>query len=242
MHLCSGMKHIPNLLTLLNAAFGVMAIYFIQSHSMNGVAACIIAASICDLLDGMVARRLGVSGPLGQQLDSLADSISFGAVPAFLWFSILSDYGQLDLRIALFLGALMASSSIYRLGKFNLDPSQSLDFKGMPTPANALFALGLWAWLGRWENWDWITGLSEEWRMVLTLIFVAIWALNLYWLNASFSVLSFKSGGAKSRTYGQYAVAISFLALSYFFGSLALSIVVFLLPIISYITQKTARG
>lgn len=236
------MKHLPNLLTLLNASFGVMAIYFIQAHSMNGVAACIIAASLCDLLDGLLARRLGVSGPLGQQLDSLADAISFGAVPAFLWSSILSDYGQLDVRLALFLGSLIASSSIYRLGRFNLDPSQSLDFKGMPTPANALFALGLWAWLGRWDNWQWVVSLSQDQRMVTTLVMVALWGINLYWLNASFHVLSFKSGGAKSRTYGQYAVVLAFLALSYFLGSLALSIVVFLLPIITYITQKTANG
>ena len=72
------MKHIPNLLTLLNAGCGVVAIYFIFIQSNMGVAACLILASIADLLDGMLARKLGVDGSLGTQLDSLADAISFG--------------------------------------------------------------------------------------------------------------------------------------------------------------------
>ena len=85
------MKHIPNLLTLLNAGCGVVAIYFILNQSISGVAACLILASIADLLDGMIARKLGVNTDLGIQLDSLADAISFGTVPAFLWSNILTD-------------------------------------------------------------------------------------------------------------------------------------------------------
>ena len=61
------MKHIPNLLTLINASCGIVAIYFITVQSQNGVAACILIAALCDLFDGMLARKLGVQGPLGTQ-------------------------------------------------------------------------------------------------------------------------------------------------------------------------------
>ena len=110
------MKHIPNLLTLLNAGCGVVATYFIFNQSTSGVAACLVLACIADLFDGMFARKLGVNSDLGIQLDSLADTISFGVVPAFLWSSILTDFGTLEQPWGVILGAGIAASSVYRLG------------------------------------------------------------------------------------------------------------------------------
>lgn len=226
------MKHLPNLLTLLNATLGVAAIYFIQADSGTGVVACLLAAALCDMLDGLLARKLGVSGPLGKELDSLSDAISFGAVPAFLWSSILGGYGAIEQPYAIFMGGLVAASSVYRLAKFNLSTDQKIDFIGMPTPANALFALGIWSWLGSMENWQWVVSFDSDQRLIFTLVLVALWAISVYWTNANILVISLKDGGSKARKRGQFVLIPLFLLFSYFFQSLALSIVVFLLPII----------
>jgi len=226
------MKHLPNLLTLLNATLGVAAIYFIQADSGTGVVACLLAAALCDMLDGLLARKLGVSGPLGKELDSLSDAISFGAVPAFLWSSILGGYGAIEQPFAIFMGGLVAASSVYRLAKFNLSTDQKLDFIGMPTPANALFALGIWSWLGSMENWEWVVSFDADQRLIFTLVLVALWAISVYWTNANILVISLKDGGGKARKRAQFVLLPLFILFSYFFRSLALSIVVFLLPII----------
>ena len=57
-------------------------------------------------------------------------------------------------------GATVTAASVYRLAVFNLREDEGKDFIGMPTPANALFALGLWSWMGSWDNWEWIMALE----------------------------------------------------------------------------------
>jgi CDP-diacylglycerol--serine O-phosphatidyltransferase len=235
------MKHIPNLLTLINATCGVVAIYFITAQSTNGVAACILLAALCDLLDGMLARKLGVQGPLGKELDSLADVISFGVVPAFLWSSILSDYGTLDQPWAIILGGSVAASSVYRLAKFNLSSDQSVDFIGMPTPANALFALGLWIWLGRWEQWDWIVEMNADQRFTLTLVLISTLVLSAYWLNSSLTILSFKPTNNNIRRIAQAMIVLLFCVLVIFVGPLAFTITVALLPVISFAAGQLSK-
>ncbi|HCP40920.1 MAG TPA: hypothetical protein DIT65_03930 [Cryomorphaceae bacterium] len=231
------MKHIPNLLTLINASCGVVAIYFITAQSKNSVAACLLLAALSDLLDGIVARRLGVHGPLGQQLDSLADVVSFGVVPAFLWSSILSDYGTLDQPWAIIMGATVAASSVYRLANFNLRKDQSVDFIGMPTPANTLFALGLWIWLGLCEQWDWIVTMSKDERTAMTLVLISILIISVYWLNARMPILSFKSSDDNIRRNAQIILVILFSLLVIFVGPLAFTITVAALPLLSFATD-----
>jgi len=232
------MKHLPNLLTLLNAVLGIATIYFIQSDSTTGVVACLLAAALCDLLDGYLARKLEVSGPLGKELDSLSDAISFGAVPAFLWSSILGGYGSIDQPYAIFMGGLIAASSVYRLAKFNLSSDQSVDFIGMPTPANALFALGIWSWLSAYENWQWVSHFNDEEQIVFTLILIVLWAISVYWTNSSITIISLKGGGSPARKRAQFVLLPLLVLFSYFFRSLALSIVVFLLPVIGIFLPK----
>jgi CDP-diacylglycerol--serine O-phosphatidyltransferase len=231
------MKHIPNLLTLLNASCGVVAIYFIFNQSTSGVAACLVLASIADLFDGMLARNLGVNTNLGIQLDSLADTISFGVVPAFLWSSILTDFGTLEQPWGVILGAGIAASSVYRLAKFNLIEETKVDFTGVPTPANALFVFGLWMWLGNWEQWDWIVHLSADERSALTLFLISILALNIYWVNSSIHFLSFKDNGDKLRRKAQLILVLVFLVLITFVKALAFTLTVLLIPLVSKIVK-----
>ena len=86
----------------------------------------------------MSARLLGVSSPIGKELDSLADDITFGFAPSAIVFSYLCTF-HIHLPFVPFLAFIMAAFSALRLAKFNLDERQALGFIGLPTPANALF-------------------------------------------------------------------------------------------------------
>ena len=233
------MKHIPNLLTLSNAICGMMAIYFVVNDSSNGLAIALIAAALFDMLDGWAARKIGVSSELGKQLDSLSDAISFGATSGFLWASILEDFAKVPQPWAMLVGAGVTASSIYRLGVFNLREDGNKDFIGMPTPANALFALGLWSWMGRWDNWEWIMALEGSQLLIWHIALVSIAIYTIYWQNASFQVLSLKGGGDTRRKIGQYTLVGILAVMIPFFGALSISIVVFLLPIISAFALKS---
>ena len=104
----------------------------------------IIIGAVFDFFDGMLARLLSVSGPMGKELDSLADDITFGFAPSAIVFSLLKevDYPEFLLPISdivPYFAFIIAVFSALRLGKFNIDPRQSSSFIGLPTPANALF-------------------------------------------------------------------------------------------------------
>ena len=104
----------------------------------------IVIGAVFDFFDGMSARLLGVSSPIGKELDSLADVVTFGVAPSMLLFNELHTHALPDqlepLRFYLpFVAFLMAAFSALRLAKFNLDERQAMGFIGLPTPANALF-------------------------------------------------------------------------------------------------------
>jgi CDP-diacylglycerol--serine O-phosphatidyltransferase len=140
-------SQIPNILTLSNLVLGGISIFFSATNRPEMAAWLILVAAALDLADGLVARALGVSGELGKQLDSLADVISFGLGPAFIALQFNGVFTE-DVRLtwkatALFLPLIMAAFSAYRLASFNIDERQSTEFRGLPTPANALFWVGM---------------------------------------------------------------------------------------------------
>jgi CDP-diacylglycerol--serine O-phosphatidyltransferase len=157
------MKQIPNFFTLLNLIFGCIAIVFIlqtgeaivliQQEGFTDVNlpekitwGCffIFAAAIVDFLDGFVARLFKSNSKMGQQLDSLADLVSFGVAPGLILYQLLRiSYAQeengLNISIAWLLPAfLIPCAAAWRLAKFNLDDNQQNSFKGVPTPATGL--------------------------------------------------------------------------------------------------------
>ena len=134
-------KHIPNMLTAGNLLSGVMAIVFTLYAGRPDIAMWLIVLSaVFDFFDGMVARLLGVSSPIGKDLDSLADVVSFGLAPATLVFRGLEglDAGNY-LNYGVFIVVAFAA---LRLAKFNNDTRQSTSFLGLPVPSNALFWIG----------------------------------------------------------------------------------------------------
>ena len=137
-------KHIPNTLTCCNLISGCVATVFALGGQISIAFLFIIIGAVFDFFDGMSARMLGVSSPIGKELDSLADDVTFGVAPATMVFCVLGvlDYPALlePLRPVLpFFAYIMAAFSALRLAKFNLDERQAMGFIGLPTPANALF-------------------------------------------------------------------------------------------------------
>lgn len=132
-------KHIPNMITCSNLLCGAVAVFLATQNCFAYAFLFILAGAFFDFFDGMVARKLGVSGPLGIQMDSLADDITFGLAPAMMVFCFLKPIIGWWALIAL----LMAAFSALRLGKFNIDERQHFGFIGLATPANAIFWGGI---------------------------------------------------------------------------------------------------
>lgn len=129
-------KHIPNFITCLNLLSGMTGIHFVLDGNIHYGAYFIILAAIFDFLDGFLARILKVHSEIGKQLDSLADLVTFGVLPAFIIFQWISSVDPTPTfsYFALVIGVFSA----LRLAKFNVDTRQSDRFIGVPTPANAL--------------------------------------------------------------------------------------------------------
>jgi CDP-diacylglycerol--serine O-phosphatidyltransferase len=131
-------KHIPNTITCCNLVSGCIAIYFAFQGDYALALSSIIIGAVFDFFDGMSARLLHVSSPIGKELDSLADVVTFGVAPSSIVFQFLCGYHQ-HLFFLPFVAFVMAAFSALRLAKFNLDERQTTSFIGLPTPANALF-------------------------------------------------------------------------------------------------------
>lgn len=133
-------KHIPNLISLANAFFGSLSIYYVlRFQDLDLAIIFMILAAVMDFFDGFSARKLQAFSPLGKDIDSLCDVISFGMAPATMMAVALESIGFCAPIIAL----IVVPASVYRLAKFNHDTRQSISFIGLPTPANALFLAGL---------------------------------------------------------------------------------------------------
>ena len=137
-------RHIPNMVTCCNLFSGCIAAVMALQSNYEAAILFIILGAVFDFFDGMLARLLNVSGPLGKELDSLADDITFGFAPSAIVFSLFKEVQYPEFMNGVseyfpYTAFIIAAFSALRLGKFNIDPRQSSSFIGLPTPANALF-------------------------------------------------------------------------------------------------------
>ncbi len=139
-------RRIPNTVTCLNLFSGCVACVMAFEAKYDLALGFIVLSAIFDFFDGMLARLLHVSSPIGKELDSLADDISFGLAPALILFSFLKEEALVYpefLEVARdyipYTAFFIAVFSALRLAKFNVDERQASSFIGLPTPANALF-------------------------------------------------------------------------------------------------------
>lgn len=167
----------PNTLTCCNLVSGCIATCFAFFHSPDLALIWIIVGAVFDFFDGMSARALHISSPIGKELDSLADDITFGVAPSTVIFSqlLVMDYpsvlGSLSSYIP-FVAYVMAAFSALRLAKFNLDERQRMGFIGLPTPANALF----WGSLIL-SMQDWFNSLTAGSLLIIVMMLVSSWLL-----------------------------------------------------------------
>lgn len=170
-------KHIPNAITCCNLICGCIATCFAFSGQPALALLFIVLGAVFDFFDGMTARLLGVSSPIGKELDSLADDVTFGVAPSTMIFYELGvmDYPALlePLRPVLpYVAFVMAAFSALRLAKFNLDERQAMGFIGLPTPANALFWGSIMTGATRFiESSPWMS------VAVVVMVFVSSWLL-----------------------------------------------------------------
>jgi CDP-diacylglycerol--serine O-phosphatidyltransferase len=164
-------KHIPNTITCLNLISGCIATFFAFESDYKMALLFIVIGAVFDFFDGMTARLLHVSSPIGKELDSLADDITFGFAPSAMVFSFLCSF-HIHFPLIPFLAFVMAAFSALRLAKFNLDERQAMGFIGLPTPANALFWGALIVGSG-----DWLSTLPYAVWMILAMVLFCCYLL-----------------------------------------------------------------
>ena len=140
----------PNLLTLGNLLCGsYAAVVLIAYHNLETAMLLVVASALFDFCDGFAARLLRCASPIGVELDSLADMVSFGLVPSLALYTLydaapaLFAWSDGVISAAQLLTLVVAAFSALRLAKFNIDDTQHTEFCGLPTPANALLCLSL---------------------------------------------------------------------------------------------------
>ena len=137
-------RHIPNTITCCNLFSGCIATVMAYEMKYEWALFFIVLAAVFDFFDGMFARLLDARSPIGKDIDSLADDISFGFAPSMIVFSLFKEVNYPAFLEGLsnllpYTAFLIAVFSALRLAKFNIDTRQTTSFIGMPTPANALF-------------------------------------------------------------------------------------------------------
>ena len=128
-------KHIPNTITSMNLLSGVMGVIFTLEGHLEWALPLMILAAVFDFCDGLAARLLDAHSPIGGELDSLADLVSFGVLPSLMLYRVMPADAPALLR---YVPLFVAVMSAVRLAKFNVDDRQTLDFLGLPTPSCAM--------------------------------------------------------------------------------------------------------
>lgn len=187
-------KNIPNTLTCGNLIAGCVAIEFAVECNFEMALVCMIVSAVFDFFDGMAARALNAHSPIGKDLDSLADMVSFGVSPALI-FSYGMDSGITGNRFLIFIPLLIAACSALRLAKFNIDTRQATTFIGLATPANALFIASLFCtskfYPAIWHFWHivpWLLGILAVGLSLLLVSEIPMFSFkfkNLTWKDNS---------------------------------------------------------
>ncbi len=207
------MKNVPNLFTLLNLFFGCIAIVCILQNGITIINTndgtqyadipekfwlapiFIGVAALVDFLDGFLARLFKQTSPLGRELDSLADVVSFGVAPGmilyqFLRMSFMGQENGADVSMIWLMPAfILPCAAAYRLAVFNLDTSQTKSFKGVPVPAVGLMVASLPIIYWTRNSSLVLTILLNKWYLYLFILFLSALMISRV------PMLSMKFGG-----------------------------------------------
>ncbi len=224
-------KHIPNAITCLNLLSGSLAIVYALHEGELEIAALLIAlAAVFDFFDGLVARLLGVTSPIGKDLDSLADVVSFGVAPSVLVLHslLMQGYSLWSAAPVLLIGAFAG----LRLAKFNNDARQSTSFIGLPVPANAIF------WLGLYRIIDDLHLLLGE-PLLLAVVYLLV-GLLCFLMVSELPMFSFKLKGLKGARSQLILVAVA-IASIVALGQFGCAITILAYVLLSVLEMPSAR-
>ena len=216
------MRHISNAITILNLVSGFIAIALILSQNL--VAACwmVAAAMVFDFSDGLASRLLNAYSDLGKELDSIADVISFGAVPGLIIYNLFTGAGHTELNLPfLAISALFPACAGLRLARFNIDTEQTYSFRGLPTPAAALSVISI-VLAQKYGTKDIINVFAES-KVALTIFTITVSVLMVSRLPMlALKVKSFKLKGNEMK-YLLFIICVLFVLV---FGIAGLTLVI----------------
>ncbi|MBQ3844187.1 MAG: CDP-diacylglycerol--serine O-phosphatidyltransferase [Bacteroidales bacterium] len=176
-------KQIPNTITCCNLISGCVSILFLCHERVLWASAMIFVAAVFDFFDGFAARALNAKSPIGGELDSLSDVVSFGVAPSFIvaWFLSRTGVGWWVHNFNTFpvLAFILAAFAAIRLAKFNIDTRQSSSFIGLPVPTVGLFIASLPFMLFKLGNH------SALYHFVVNPYFLLIMVAVFSWLMVS---------------------------------------------------------
>jgi CDP-diacylglycerol--serine O-phosphatidyltransferase len=222
------MRHLPNTITLINLICGSAAIITALHGQYLATVGWLAGAAVADFADGLVARALRVTSPVGKELDSLADVVSFGVAPAMILYSLLTPDTKAD---TLYLPGIpvfiLAAFSALRLARFNLDERQHEHFIGLPTPASTLLVVGLLLLYldDTWNARDWMTQPATLYLIAGVLSFLLVAGIPMF----SFK---FKHWGWKGNAE-RYSFAVTALLLLVIWRQTALAPIMILYILIN---------
>ncbi len=225
---------IPNVITLCNLLSGCIAVYMAfhqgeQFGSLSGLQwtwIAIAAAAVFDFGDGASARGLKAYSPIGAELDSLSDLVSFGVAPGMMILNLMLGYS--DHTWLCFAALLIPAFGAYRLAKFNVDDSQTTSFRGLPIPANAIFWIGASGWITRY-------GYPGTAVMVIAILLVSIWMTS----NMRMFSLKFKNFDWQEN-FRRYIVLLATAVFIFSWGVSGLMWAIVLYGFISLMGRKEA--
>ncbi|MBN8702491.1 MAG: CDP-alcohol phosphatidyltransferase family protein [Bacteroidetes bacterium] len=239
-------NNIPNFFTLANLLFGCIATVAALNNNLVGASYCVGFSLIFDFLDGFMARALKANSPIGKELDSLADMVSFGLVPGVIMFKLIGGaliYQSIQENMSLeartvytklsYVAFLITLFSAWRLAKFNIDTRQHKTFIGLATPGNTLLIASFPLVIENPTN-------INEWLLnsaVLNPYFLLVLVVFLsYLLVANIRMFSFKMETFSfADNKPQYILVVSSIILIAFFQYIGLLLVVPLYILLSLV-------
>jgi len=213
-------KHIPNFITTLNLFSGCIGIVMALQYRLDYAAYFIVLSALFDFMDGMAARLLHVKSEIGKELDSLADVVSFGALPGFIVYQLMVGSPNTPetgsaINIFALIAFIIPILSAVRLAKFNLDTRQTTSFIGLPVPANALFLgslplIKIKVHAGFSESLSWLTFFTDNYY-ILAIIAVGMSLM----LVSEVSLISLKFSNLKFADNKPQFILVGFAVVSF---------------------------
>ncbi|MBN2215373.1 MAG: CDP-diacylglycerol--serine O-phosphatidyltransferase [Bacteroidales bacterium] len=232
-------KTIPSFITCLALFSGCISIACSANGNLAAAGYFILIASVFDFLDGMFARMLKAISALGKQLDSLSDAVSFGVAPALIMFRLMTDSLQDQVEIEGFARHVFLYSSfiivifaVLRLAKFNIDDTQSKSFRGLPTPATALFVSSLGVLSETRAGIPLYNLTGNLWfLLIVNLLFSALMITNIRMFSLKFENLNLQNN------WSRYTLLILSIVILILVGIPGLAVIIALYIIMSVATN-----